>query len=371
MDYGLVVGLNDLNNRPHEVFSRQAKPSTAKNIVIQGAIIQESLDIAQEIEGESILSFPSDDTAGFLYLSLNPFEKIRAKYPLTIAFTIDIKDQFQLYREAVDLRKLAKVIRNHLIPSLKNYTSFEKAAADIKQIMITKFSEHRIKEIMNPAESLLSIENISADKFTSGLAPFTLLTELIQKNLDQAIYALIVGLPVAIIGQDTANVQIVMKAFETLVPHRKLQKMFQTSDIPGKFNYSVFDLVGMDDQARKKAKLKSFVLVDLDNGRVQGGRKNTYCEKIINDLVDAETKSDKLSNLLIQRRIDWLLMCGAALTQSNEGQKQKLAADQLVKKIDRDTIYLIAKILESKNATIFRHLLKKYSLRARIFKALF
>jgi len=372
--YGLIVGLNDLDNRAHEVFSRHIESTdTKRSIIVQGAIIQETLDLAQKSEGESILSFPSGNIAAFLFLSIKNYNGSRTRYPLTIAFTLPVQDQFRLYREALALRKLAKVIRGELLPYLTTYSRFKDISSDIKRVMTTKFSEGRVQEILNPAKSLLGIEDISAEKIVTGLAPLAMLNNLVPKNLDQAVYALIIGLPVAVVGVDQASIHIVMQAFETFTPLRKIKRLLQTGEIPGIIDYGIFDLIGFTAEsiAKSRSKLKSFVVVDLNKGSVQRGRKNKYCEKIITDLVDAEAKSDKLLKLLSKRRIDWLLMNASALTLEGNDNNQKVVAADLIKKIDRDTLYLIAKILESKNSVVFKHILKKNSLRARIFKALF
>ena len=75
--------------------------------------------------------------------------------------------------------------------------------------------------------------------------------------------------------------------------------------------------------------------------------------------------------MLAERRINWLIMSAASLTQVENIETQKRAINDLMKKIDRDSIYLIGKILEQKNSLLYKQILSQFSLKARIFKAIF
>ena len=370
--YGIVLGLFDHKEGPYRAFARNISQDKAKNIIIKGTIIQGSLDLSKESQGESILSFPSDEMASFLFLSSQPYRSNEEELPLIIAFTIHIKSQFQLYRDAIELRKIANIIKDEMLAVLVKVNERKKIEISLRMLMNGYFSDEIIEQLLEPNIVLKHKQNSSnaiIKKLVSNFPPLTTLTQLIEKNLDQAVFGLIIGIPVAVISLDPNLIEYIFQAVEYFVPHRKIRKSLNTNDLLTKNPIIDYDLVGTT--SNNKPLLKNFIIIDLDKRKVFGGRKNKYCEKLIHDLVDAEIRSPKLPTMLAKRRIEWLIMSASSITQIQTPEQQKLAVDELIQKMDRDSLFIIAKFLEDKNPVIFHHITRNFSLRNRLLKSLF
>jgi hypothetical protein len=363
MDYGIVIGLFDFKVGPYAVFFRDVTKDVASKIVIKGTIFQGSLQTSSS-SGESIISFPSQLASAYIYLFLQ--EENGKEFPILIAFITDIKDQSSLYRDAEELRRISTSIINE-ITSVKDFSSNSNLPKEILNIMESKYNQNLLNSILfRNIHVTQNDQQFSLDDFQ--IKPLNLISLMIKKNLDQVIYGLIIGIPIVIHGKDLQLIKLTIKTFELISPHRKLKTSLIYEDESIEREIQKLDIIGTTTSVKAN---KYYILIDLEKGIIKGGRKNNYCEKMLNDLVEAEEKNTILLQMLANRRINWLLTFVSTLTQVENEKAQKDAIKGLTNKLDRDSLFLIAKLVEEKNPLIFKHIINSTNFRTRFFKSIF
>ena len=363
MNYGLVLGLFDLKIGPYPVYLRDVSKDVASKVVIKGTIFQGSLQTSQT-SGESIISFPTQEISAYIYLYLLEIDK--TEFPILIAFVSDIKEQSDIYRDADQLRSIASLIKEDIL-KIKDYPHNSNLSHEIENIMETKYDKDYLNSFFSNTRKLTQIadQNGSSDY---QIRPLNLISKMVKKNLDQVIYGLITGVPIIIFGKDSQLIKLTSKTFELVTPHRNLKTTLVENINNIEDSIALYDLIGTTKPVKAN---KSFILIDLEKGNIKGGRKNKYCEHMFTDLVEAENENPKLLEMLANRRINWLLTSVSVLIQVEDEKSQKDAIKKLSDKVDRDSLYLIAKLVENKNPLMFKHIISNYSLKTRFFKSIF
>ena len=372
-DYGICIGMAGGEVNTNLLFERNIDSNTALHIIKKGNVVHGGLNLSNQVEGESIISFPSVNSSGFLFITRQIVDKHNKEIPIIIAITTSLKDQVVLYKNINELKRITKTIKTSLLGLFNQEKNEEKIKVLINNLMNKTFTEswmnHNLtqKSVSEP-KSTLNKKNSLQEKTTTN--SIHLLQSMIKKNLDQAIYAIIVGNPVIVIGKNSEILKLVIDTLSIFSPHRNLVLNEVLGFFPKSMDIESYDLIGIYPEYKPKRR-KNYVFVDLEKSKIQGGKKNNYCIQLIDELLEAEKKSKKLLNMLAERRINWLIMSAASLTQVENIETQKRAINDLMKKIDRDSIYLIGKILEQKNSLLYKQILSQFSLKARIFKAIF
>lgn len=363
MDYGIVLGLFDFKVGPYPVYFRNVSKDIASKIVIKGTIFQGSLQTTQS-SGESIISFPSQLVSAYIYLYLQ--EDIEREFPILIAFVTDIKDQSSLYHDASELREISDSIKEDIL-SINNYLTNPNLNSEIENLLLTKYTQTVFDSMLHKANIVSQLQNTS-ETGDYQLKPLNLLNHMVKKNLDQVIYGLIAGIPIVIHGKDQQLVKLTINSFETITSHRKLRTAIINDEQDIGSSSRLYDIVGTIKPVKAN---KTFILLDLEKGKVKGGRKNSYCEKMFNDLLEAEEIGPMLLQMLSKRRINWLLTSVSTLIQVEDEKSQKDAVKKLTNTMDRDSLYLIAKLVEEQNPIMFKYIVNSYNFRTRLFKAIF
>lgn len=361
MSYGVVLGLFDFKLGPYPVYFRDVTKDVASKVVIKGTIFQGSLQMSQS-SGESIISFPSQSVSAYIYLYL--LEDNGKELPILIAFITDIKDQSSLYKDAEDLRSISNAIKDEII-NLKNFEKNEGLVSEISKIMDNKFTTNYVDKTLIKKSQEIPEHNQS---IVYQIKPLNLLSRMVKKNLDQAIYGLIIGIPIVIYGKDVHLIKLTINTFEAITPHRTLKTNLVTAKIDNNNDITMFDIIGTSNSLKTD---KNFILIDLEKGKIKGGRKNNYCENMLVDLLEAEEKNPVLLQMLAKRRINWLLTSVSTIIQLEDEKTQKDTIKNLTSKMDRDSLYLVAKLIEEKNPLMFKHILNSFNFRMRFFKSIF
>lgn len=362
MSYGFVIGLFDFKIGPYPVYFRNVSKDVASKIVIKGTIFQGSLQTTQS-SGESIISFPSQSISAYIYLFLQIIDG--KEFPILVAFVTNIKDQSSLYRDAEDLRSISNQIKDEIM-NLQNYESSRTLSQDIETIMESKFTESYLNDIFN--QNIKQLEKMDFHNNDIQIKPLGLVSHIVKKNFDQVLYGLIIGEPIVIRGNDDQIIKLMIDTFALITPHRKIRSIILQNNKKAEDYTALYDIVGTTYQIKAN---KSFILIDLEKGKIKGGRKNRYCEQMWTDLVEAEKRNTKLLQMLANRRVNWLLTSVSAITKGEDEETQKDTIKSLTQKIDRDSLYLIAKLIEEKNPMMFKHIISSYNLRSRFFKSIF
>ncbi|MFW9930072.1 MAG: hypothetical protein ACFFD1_11825, partial [Candidatus Thorarchaeota archaeon] len=286
---------------------------------------------------------------------------------LIIGLIIPLKDQMILYKDIANLQLIVKTIKTTMLSVFSKESDFEKLRTKIVNFMSSTYTDSWMNQVFTKKDEKQIKSN--KNKKNKDKESIALLKTLVKKNLDQAIYGLVLGVPIIVVGNDPDVIRLVMNTLTIFTPHRDLS-IFQDIGLLPQNNEQDYDLIGTFPNYMPKNK-KNFIIVNLEKSKVYGGKRNTYCEQLIDELAEAEKKSDKLLKILANRRINWLFTSAASITQVEDSEKQKQAINNLIKKMDRDSIYLIAKILEENNKLLYKHLLSRFSIKARLFKSIF
>jgi hypothetical protein len=370
-DFGICIGVIGEKNKAIILYKRNIENNSAIHIINKGNVIQGSLNLSNQIEGESIISFPSVNTSGYLFITRHLSDSLGRGIPLVIAITTSLKAQVVLYKNINELKLITKTIKASLLKFYKPNEGEEKIKVIIDNLLNSTYTESWMNQIFVTNMKIQPKTVIKKKTKTPEKARnIALLQKLIKKNLDQVVYSLVVGNPVVVIGKNAEILKFIIETLSLFAPHRNLRINDVIGFFPKPMSSESYDLIGIYPEYKPK-KIKDQITVDLERSKVQGGKKNKYCENLLKELEEAEKKSEKLFILLIERRINWLMMSAASLTQVEDLNKQKTAINDLMKKLDRDSIYLIGKILEQKNSLVYKQILNQFSLKSRLFKALF
>ena len=372
-DYGICIGMVGGEVSTNLLFERNLDSNSAFHIIKKGNVVHGGLNLSNQVEGESIISFPSVNSSGFLFITRQIVDKYNKEIPIIIAITTSLKDQVILYKNINELKRITKTIKTSLLDLFTQEKNNEKIKVLINNLMNTTFTDSWMNHVLTQKsiiESKVSVNKKSVQQEKIASNSIHLLQSMLKKNLDQAIYAIIVGNPVVVIGKNSEMIKLVIDTLSIFSPHRNLILNEVIGFFPKSMDIESYDLIGIYPEYKPKRR-KNYVFIDLEKSKIQGGKKNNFCIQLIKELSEAEKKSKKLLNMLAERRINWLIMSAASLTQVESKESQKKAINDLMKKIDRDSIYLIGKILEQKNSLLYKQILSQFSLKARIFKALF
>ena len=359
MDYGLCLGLFDEKKGPFSLFNNGIPDAVSTDIVTKGILMHGSLGSLgnhNKIENETVLSFPSADLAAFLFVSMHPYYSANEEFPFVVAFTAPLKYQFQLYRDSEELRKMAEEIETTVIDLIRRTKDINLTREKLSKIALLRSSP----TMEEPSNLVRLAEEVIFN-------PISILKKNIKKNLDQAIYGMIVGECIAVSCKNIEKARTIMNALKVFSPHRKLKilELFSGEKV---FDQKSYDIIAiLPDQLPKNFK---GIHIDLERSKTTGGKKSKYCLALIEELLRIENRGPKLLDLLANRRINWLLMSAASLTQIS-GPESVAAVNAIIQKIDRDSLYLIAKFLENKNPAAYSYLTKQASIRGRVFKSIF
>ena len=173
------------------------------------------------------------------------------------------------------------------------------------------------------------------------------------KDFDHLIYALIVGLPVAIIGSLEETKEF---ANEILVfcPHRVLH----IQNHPAKpLPKGAVDLVTIDPKAVKA--YGDFIQLDLQKGTVKGGKNSKFCEQLWKRILDL--KDPTLINTYLKRQMNWILSKVSMIRNISWGETIDPAEIKAIRgDMGRDSEDLVLELAQGRG-TIMQNIVDKMS----------
>lgn len=167
------------------------------------------------------------------------------------------------------------------------------------------------------------------------------------KDCDQALYALIVGKPIAIIGDNHQSVEACLKQALFFTPHRtmRIQEFPDTT-----LNADQVDVVVVTSKDKKHYG-KDFVIMDLEKKQVKNGESNRFCEKLWKEV---NVISDPyLVALFIKRKVNWLLSKATLIRDLSWLKEADIKAIKDIRAdVEPDAEKIILKFAEGKNSSL-------------------
>lgn len=300
---------------------------------------------------ESIVAMPELKKVGFYFFFTIPDERRRGGvFPISISLVSNISNQLETYKKAAiissHLRELAQVF-----PRILNDSN--KLNRELLLIEVEKAREG-ITEETKPFEVRAADNHLLVTKYR---VDFTKLLERVKQNLDMAIYGLLSGQNIAIVAKSQEEVEEVVGTLILFAPHRQItvNPWVSSVDDLAQHNYDIIGLTPeLASEIRDKESIGDFVRINLLKRRVYGGRANRFCQTLLHELEQSLVGHEEV----VKGRVNWLLQNTSYFGHlATEDKGQKLQT--LIKKVDRDTLYLITSILEQSSPMVAETLERK------------
>ncbi len=228
-------------------------------------------------ENELIIALLIDIDAPFngdiLPILLAEFKKIQQKY------------NFSIYRAIKYEEEVSIGIKSALAGYLSN----------IQKNMLGVFG----KTDLTDNKSILKLKNVARDVMfdeSREFLSFEIISRVIPEGIDKVLYALIVGLPVIVVGNRNL-VEPMIHSFRLLSPTRLLNVK------PWSFQYeSGYDIIGTNDYA-ELIPSNSLIIVNIDEGIVFGGRSSAYFEELIKQVSNLNAME---TFTFLRTELDWV-----------------------------------------------------------------
>ncbi|OLS12659.1 MAG: hypothetical protein RBG13Loki_3738 [Promethearchaeota archaeon CR_4] len=224
----------------------------------------------------------------FVYVVVKPLVDLKIQDPninediLFALFCYYIDGQNQIYFPKIIPAFDAKIQKIYETLTTETFASFDK----ILELVVSSFKDYSIfKGISGDLETpTQNLNKILTGKF---------------KNFDRLMYALTIGLPVAIIGSPEETKEFVNEIL-VFCPHRVLRIQNHPEEPLPK---DTVDLVTIDPRQVKA--YSDFIQLDLQKGNVKGGKHCKFCEQVWKKILDL--KDPPLINKYLKRQMNWIL----------------------------------------------------------------
>lgn len=321
------------------------------NIALKSMVILGSMQTSFDKPIEAIIALPEMERTGFFYFfSLYHPDKRGGAYPISFSLLAPLNQQIQLYR-------LAEVISKSM-GDLQEFFSrifvvteekFNREAFEEKLSEIIEFIAQKIKKGKLIPE--ITSNEISEEQIDPKIALERLL-ELDIKNLDQGIFNIITGRPVAILGKQPEDVRSLITALPIFAPNREKFNVvaWVTDEIPEA------DIFGTNYELLEDLVERRYCRISLHKMKVFGGRSNRFCKALLEEVRNADV-SEKYET--IENRVNWLMKQVAYVTTLASDPDQRIKLSKITKDLDRDLIYLIHELMERSSTEVASDLEKK------------
>ncbi len=173
------------------------------------------------------------------------------------------------------------------------------------------------------------------------------------KDLDNLMHALIVGDPVAIIGQPEETKEYVNEIV-VFCPHRLLRIQIHPDKILHK---DAVDLVTIDPKMAKS--YSDFVQYDVQKGSLKGGKDSKFCEHIWKKIQDL--KDPALIQTYLKRQINWVLSKVSLIRNLGWGETIDPAEIKAIRgDMDKDAEEIVLELVQGRG-TILQNIVDKMS----------
>ncbi|MHA1169187.1 MAG: hypothetical protein ACTSP4_10005 [Candidatus Hodarchaeales archaeon] len=339
--FSVVLTLFDENNSAIAAYfngiDENAANEIAKHTIIRGQDI-----ITSRLEGKSIVALPGFSSVAFFYFfQLNiPRASVSDFTPAVLAFIARSEKQLLVYQSSATLSAKAQDIIDILKKELEKEYSLSGFINNkiINEIIDREFFADQT--IVTGSENRITFN----DLIRKG--DINKLIKLVLEDLDNAIYGMIAGKTVVVTG-DEKSVSETISSLAAFAPHRQL------SIVPWTDAFTDADIIGIDRE--HLIYYPRDIIIDINKKRAFRGRKNSFCSKLLDEIRD---KSHESACYIIKKRINWLLSKVSAFALVIKEDK----SDEIFKTIaatDRETLYLIATLLEQSSPLLANKLYDK------------
>lgn len=237
--------------------------------VMVGSLSLHNNEGVKDITGESIIPFTKQNKIAFSYFFTIPAPHLRGRVrSCALIVLMDEDQQLQMYRSApvlsIQCKRISKLIG-------ERYTFNKPLSNGIKK---------KIDRLMNIHDFKLEIEEFyAARKITISKSKkkgsLKFLERLIKKDLDKAIFAILLGKKIVVTG-DEVMAEVAIASLEMFSPHKELRKVYWTNQIVEA------DLIGTRRNLAKA--YEDAVIIDMEKGKVLGGSSSKFCKNLLSKL---------------------------------------------------------------------------------------
>ncbi|MFX0125485.1 MAG: hypothetical protein ACFFAE_17825 [Candidatus Hodarchaeota archaeon] len=295
----------------------------------------ESIKTEIETQTESIVPFPQSNKIGFVFFSSLPVNG--NNIPIALATLFSDEEQVLLYRQAPVLSKRSRDVINRM-------------KAEIPTLGLNHLLTPNIQEQINELSSIAKFEVVVKERVFEREIAFRdpeiirpnvrFLNNASKKGIDGLIAAVIIGKPIAVIG-DPPLVELVFTTLEMFCPHRSPKKLPYTT------KFIDADFVGIEPKLRKEYLKQDYVILDLPKKKVHGGKPSTFAQRLLDSTKDLE---GDVCSRLIQTRLNWLVSKATQLAEVCRGEVNRQEIETLKTDVEeKETFELIAHIAETFN----------------------
>ncbi len=335
MTYKWVITVFDEGYGPiSAVYDEELDKNTAITVSIRALIIGGSFQAGKGYaEGSGIVPLSGHQNI-YTFFFTAPNSRARGKEcPAAISFMADEQNSLNLFRDASILfhisNELAKAIRPILSESDPPGKGINKQR--LKQV-VHEFS-------LNDQLLRLKIASPISQKEKPQLGSIRYLIRNVG-NLEEAVFGIITGRPIAVIGEKP-EVHLAINSLQFFAPHREIVVL---PWVENEENHQA-DIIGADPSITPQ--LEDFILVHLDKGIVFGGRKNSACAKLIEEIRGLKTE---VAAKIIKKRVNWFLINSLAITSMGQDDEEALKKFHfMIREIDRESLFLIVALIEKTN----------------------
>ncbi|MBD3192074.1 MAG: hypothetical protein GF308_15615 [Candidatus Heimdallarchaeota archaeon] len=272
LDISVCFAAFDDKMGPISIYHNGIAQSLASEVAVKvmiGSLSLHNNEGVKDITGESIIPFTKQSKIAFSYFFTIPASGLRGGVrSCALIVLMDADNQLQMYRSApvlsIQCRRISKLIG-------ERYTFDKPLSNTLKK---------KIDSLMNIQDFKLEIEEFyAARKITISKSKkkgsLKFLDKIIKKDLDKAIFAILLGKKVVVTG-DEVMAEIAIASLEMFSPHKELRKVYWTNQIVEA------DLIGTKRNLAKA--YEDAVIVDLEKGKILGGSSSGFCKNLLSKL---------------------------------------------------------------------------------------
>lgn len=239
-----------------------------------------------EFEGKILYFYFENDLIAALLVDIDgPFNGNILPLLLAEFRKVQQKHNFSLFQALKYENEVSINIKSCLAEYLSN----------MQQNMINIFEKTDLEDY----DSLIKLKNVAKDKVMDGskeFLSFEIITRLIPEGFDKVLYAVVVGIPVVVTGNRNI-VESMIHSLRLLSPTKLLKVKLWS------FQYERgYDIIGTNDY-RGLMPSNTFVIVNLDEGIVFGGKSSSYFEDISTQLVGLDALD---AYGLLRTELNWI-----------------------------------------------------------------
>lgn len=325
-----------------------------KNITLNDSSDMESIIsiIFERIKGDLIYTYKPDNNPNPNQLTWNAYIPLMEQNAIAYVYTYRLINSVVKeleHNETPYLMMFIWIIPNKYQMHLSKLTIKirSKVKQTVDQIYTSLFTKTtdltaQLGELLK--DSTIIRDTVQETKSIS-IDVLNILHEFNWKNIDQLIYAIMVGKPIAIVTDET-NTKNILDFIFMFAVHRSLRIVQFPPDV---LDPSTVDVVLIKDYLAKK--YSSYVVVELKKQNVKNSQSNKYCHNLyekVSKMKDSESILD-----FIKKQINWILSKASLLMDLcwsgnfNPNELRQLKSD-----LSEDAEKIVLKLMEGKGSKL-------------------